>query len=191
MWDASHVVGLRSHYVMSALVAPSMVARGAGLIVNISSSGGRGYLFDIPYGCGKASLDRLGADIAMELKEHGVNVITLWPGGVNTETTTFPDAESVEFSGRGIAALLKKATPAELAGMTGKIWQTTELAERYHFTDVSGKVPGKAAQVRVRKALSSPPVHWSLSCKIDLPTSNSARMASFFTGPKNKKGSKL
>ena len=61
VFDASHAVGLRSHYVMSALVAPSMVERRSGLIVNVSSSGGRDYLFDVAYGCGKACLDRMGA----------------------------------------------------------------------------------------------------------------------------------
>lgn len=186
VWDASHAVGLRSHYVMSALAAPAMIARRAGLIVNVSSAGGQKYLFDIAYGCGKASLDRLGADTATELAEHGVSVVTLWPGGVKTETTKFPNAETVEFAGRGIAALLSRATPAELAGMTGKIVQSYELAEKYGFTDVDGKMPGKAEALKNRKALSSPPLHWSLSSTLaePLPKNVAKMMAKMLGGSK-------
>ena len=37
-WDASHDVGLRSHYIASCLAVPNMLSSG-GLIVNISSGG--------------------------------------------------------------------------------------------------------------------------------------------------------
>ena len=44
----------------------------------------------------------------------GVRAVTLWPGAVNTESTSFPGAESVEFSGRAVAALLEaQASPTQ------------------------------------------------------------------------------
>ena len=63
-----------------------MVEAKSGLIVNISSAGGLSYLFNVPYGVGKAGVDRMSQDTAVELKKHNVSVVTLWPGPVKTET---------------------------------------------------------------------------------------------------------
>src|SRR5262249_12879669 len=38
-WDRFHRVGLRSHYVASALAAPLLIANGGGLVVHISAPG--------------------------------------------------------------------------------------------------------------------------------------------------------
>jgi dehydrogenase/reductase SDR family protein 1 len=57
-----------------------MVNKRSGLMIQVSSFGGVQYLFDIGYGVGKAALDRLTTDMAAELKPHGVQAITLYPG---------------------------------------------------------------------------------------------------------------
>ena len=62
-----------------------MVPRRQGLIVNITSIGGQCYFFNVPYGVGKAALDRMSADTAIELKEHNVSALSLFLGAVNTE----------------------------------------------------------------------------------------------------------
>jgi dehydrogenase/reductase SDR family protein 1 len=62
-----------------------MVERKNGLIVNVSSSGGLRYLFNVAYGVGKAAVDRMAADCAVELKKDNVTMISLWPGPVKTE----------------------------------------------------------------------------------------------------------
>ena len=62
-----------------------MTKRGDGLIVNVSSPGGLKYLFNVCYGVGKTAVDRMAADCAVELKEHNVTMISLWPGPVKTE----------------------------------------------------------------------------------------------------------
>ena len=128
---------------------------------SLQSSGGLSYLFDAAYGCGKAALDRLGADMAEELKDHGVHVVTLWPGAVRTETTDFPNAESVELAGRCVAALISQATPAQLNEMNGKVVQTAELGLLFGFTDVDGKLPGRSMQRRLRVEMANPPVQWT------------------------------
>ena len=58
----------------------------SGLIINISSPGGLKYLFNVPYGIGKAAVDRMTQDTAVELRRYKVAVVTLWPGAVKTET---------------------------------------------------------------------------------------------------------
>jgi dehydrogenase/reductase SDR family protein 1 len=74
-------------FLASVHAARMMVERRSGLIVNVSSFGSCGYLFDIAYGTGKTALDRLTADMARELRPYGVAVVSLWPGFVWTETT--------------------------------------------------------------------------------------------------------
>ena len=59
--------------------------RKEGLIVNVSSPGGMRYLFNVAYGVGKAALDRMAADCAIELKKDSITMISLWPGPVKTE----------------------------------------------------------------------------------------------------------
>ena len=62
-----------------------MTKRNDGLIVNISSPGGLKYLFNVCYGVGKSAVDRMAADCAVELKDHNVTMVSLWPGPVKTE----------------------------------------------------------------------------------------------------------
>jgi dehydrogenase/reductase SDR family protein 1 len=80
VWDRLHTVGLRSHYGASRLAVPFFLEQSSGLIINVSSAGARAYLFNVPHGVGKAALDRLTADMARELRECSVAVISLWPG---------------------------------------------------------------------------------------------------------------
>merc|ERR1719259_961060 len=84
-WDIVNNVGLRNHFICSSFAARIMIEKRSGLIVNISSFGGLKYLFNVPYGVGKAALDRMTQDTAGELKKHNVAVIGVWPGPVKTE----------------------------------------------------------------------------------------------------------
>ena len=169
VWDASHNVGLRSHYITSALSVPYMIKNKSGLIINISSPAGKGYLFDIAYGVGKQAVDRLSCDMATELQGTGVNVLTLWPGAVNTESTTFPGAETPEFSGKAIASLIRD--PACASKYNGKIIQTRELADMYNFCDIDGKLPATGnSQLAMRKAIeNATPIQWQLNSKLPKP----------------------
>ncbi|OQV20405.1 Dehydrogenase/reductase SDR family member 1 [Hypsibius exemplaris] len=84
-WDEVNNVGLRNHYICSVKAAQLMTERKSGLIINVSSIGGLTYLFNVPYGVGKAACDRMAADCAVELKKHKVAFVSLWPGAVKTE----------------------------------------------------------------------------------------------------------
>ena len=79
-WDMINGVGLRGHYICTTLASRLMVPRKSGLIVNVSSSGGLKYLFNVAYGVGKVGCDRMAADCAFELKKSNVAMISLWPG---------------------------------------------------------------------------------------------------------------
>ena len=188
VFDASLNIGLRSAYVMSALVAPVMVKNKAGLIVQISSFGGVNYLFDVGYGVGKAGLDRLTADMAVEFKPYDVQAVTLYPGGAVTEIAAFPDGETPVFTGRAVAALLNTATKEDLGRMNGKVVQTAELAVEYGFTDVTGEMPkGPFSSIdaakQCRETMSKPLIQYNRHAELpDSTMTNNPDMAAMFPG---------
>jgi NAD(P)-dependent dehydrogenase (short-subunit alcohol dehydrogenase family) len=148
-WDTLIGVGLRAHYVASVEAAKLMVPRGSGLIGNISSFGTRGYLHSVLYGMSKAGLDKMAADMAVELKGTGVTALSFWPGLVRNEAMLasgmesfagFPlsEAETPEFIGRVIVAL---ANDPEVGKLSGSTQITAETALEYGITDVDGAQP--------------------------------------------------
>ena len=88
-----HQVGCRSHYIASSYAVPIMLQNepkamgqmNRPFIAMISSFGGLCYTFNVAYGVGKASVDRMAKDMAFELKNFGVDVTSFYPGVVMTE----------------------------------------------------------------------------------------------------------
>jgi dihydroxycyclohexadiene carboxylate dehydrogenase len=62
-------------------VLPSMVQRGSGVIVNVSSAAARG-IHRIPYSAAKGGVNALTASLAWEYAEHGIRVVATAPGGI-------------------------------------------------------------------------------------------------------------
>ena len=144
-WDAMFGAGVRAHYQASQLVAPAMIARRRGLIVNISFWAAQKRIGNVAYGVSKAATDKMTADMAVELKPHGVAVVSLYPGLVRTEKVMeaakfldLSNSESPEFIGRAVAAL---AADPDLLRHTGKVLVAAALAMEYGFTDIDGKQP--------------------------------------------------
>jgi len=144
-WDAMFDAGVRAHYYASQLAARSMVARRQGLIVNISFWAAQKHIGNVAYGVSKAATDKLTADMATELRPHGVTVVSLYPGLVRTEKVMeaaawldLSNAESPEFVGRAVTAL---AADAEMMRHTGGVRVAASLAIEYGFTDIDGKAP--------------------------------------------------
>lgn len=152
-WDDMFQVGVRSTYVASALVAPSMVQRRRGLIVNVSYYAGASYHFNAAYGVAKAAVDRLSQDMAHELRDFGIASVSLWPGTVRTEMNMhdppadLDDAESPEFIGLAVVALA--ADPDQMQS-SGQVLKTRELARTYGYTDVDGRLPPLGRGLRGR-----------------------------------------
>jgi dehydrogenase/reductase SDR family protein 1 len=148
LWDDNYLVGLRSDYVASRLAAQIMVRQNSGLIVNISFYGGRHYFNNVAYGVNKAAIDRLSADMALELKPRGISAVTLYPGHVSTEgmlalaqvnpAIDLSLMETPQFVGRCIAAL---ANDEQVIAKTGQILITAEVGAEYGITDVNGSQP--------------------------------------------------
>lgn len=148
IWDDQVGIGLRAHYVASWHAAPLLFkAEPGAAIVNVSSPGGLGYHFSCSYGAGKAGLDRLTADMAVELEPRGVAAISLYPGSVATEFVRsvaesrgmdVSDAQTPLFVGRAVVALLASG---RALSRTGTIQWVEDLAEEFDVVDESGRRP--------------------------------------------------
>ena len=80
-------------------VAPRMIERGYGKIINISSSNGtQGIPYCAPYNVSKAAVNMLTRVLALEWAQYGISVNALAPGSFHTEMTnaTWSDPISIE-----------------------------------------------------------------------------------------------
>jgi NAD(P)-dependent dehydrogenase (short-subunit alcohol dehydrogenase family) len=168
-------IGPRSDYVTTALAARTMmIEQGEGIVINISSHGAESYLLSVPYGVGKAAIDRVTRDTAFELRAHGVAVLSLWPGLVLTEgllanTVETADGrrelhgldvsfgETPKFNGRAVVALA--ADPAILERSGGSFW-TASLAREYGFTEDDGHLPPEMANTVLTSMGDDMPDYW-------------------------------
>lgn len=143
-WEAMMGAGVRAGFVASRHAARAMVAAGRGLIVHLSHWAAQKHVGNVVYGVSKAATDKMAADMAHELKEHAVVVVSLYPGLVRTEAVVdagvfdLSDSESPEFIGRAVAAL---ADDEDAMRHSGRVVVAARLAQEYGFTDVDGRSP--------------------------------------------------
>jgi NAD(P)-dependent dehydrogenase (short-subunit alcohol dehydrogenase family) len=117
--------------ILTRLVLPGMVERGAGVVINLASSSGR---MDPPapageggwglgYGMSKGALHRLAGIVAVELGPRGVLAFNLSPGFVATERM------AMDMAGFGFDA--EAGAPADVVGAVAA-WLVTapEARER-------------------------------------------------------------
>ena len=128
--------------------APLLLAAGpGGFICNVSSPGGQSYHFSSSYGAGKAGLDRLSADMAVELEPEGIACVALYPGTVSTEfilewsgkrDTDMEGAQTPLVVGRCIAAL---ASAPDLMERSGSIQWVEDIGAEFGIVDEHGRSP--------------------------------------------------
>lgn len=143
-WDAMMGAGVRAAFAASRCAAPAMIEAGGGLIVHLSCWAAQKYLGNAIYGVAKAATDKMAADMAHELAEHRIVVVSMYPGLVRTEAVVssgafdLSNSESPEFLGRAVVAL---AGDPEAMRHSGKVVIAAELAQQYGFADIDGKRP--------------------------------------------------
>ncbi len=85
-WDRTFQVNLRAPMVLSRLVLPSMVEKGEGAVINISSvSGTMGHANGAAYSASKFGLIGFSQSLYEEVREHGIRVCVILPGFVDTQ----------------------------------------------------------------------------------------------------------
>ena len=116
-WDRVMEVNLRGMFLCCRAVAPVMKEKGAGKIVNISSSRvWEGTPLRLHYTTSKAGVVGLTRALARELGDHGINVNAITPGATLSETQVASSSGNylaTRVSGR---ALQRAQTPDDLVG---------------------------------------------------------------------------
>jgi NAD(P)-dependent dehydrogenase (short-subunit alcohol dehydrogenase family) len=146
-----------SHLITAHVLAPLMVARGSGLIVEVTDGIDDRYRGTLPYDLVKASVIRLALAEAADLRPHGVAALALTPGFLRSEAVLdhlgvtaeswrdgiesdphFAFSETPRFLGRAVVAL---ASDPAIMDRSGGRFATWSLAKEYGFDDVDGARP--------------------------------------------------
>lgn len=133
-FDRHYAVNVRAPYLLVGALAPGMVARGRGSIVNVSS-----VVATVPmtsgtaYASSKAALELLTRSWAAEFGSEGVRVNAIAPGPVYTNGTAAMEAE---------IAVLGRATVAGRAAQPKEIAETISFLASPRATYVNGAVVG-------------------------------------------------
>ncbi|MNM52566.1 3-oxoacyl-[acyl-carrier-protein] reductase FabG [compost metagenome] len=144
-------IGLRSSYVASYYAAPLLLRAPRALVAFVSSFGAGCYMHGPAYGAQKAGVDKLAADMAVDFENTSVAAVSLWLGPQLTERTAIAGqaraeqyeaflamAETPQFNGRIIHALLNDPESSSLSGQT---LISAELALRYGISEAEGRQP--------------------------------------------------
>jgi len=150
-----HAVG--AHLITAWHALPLMVARGRGLVVELTDGDGTRYEGQLFYDLAKTSNRRIAHDLAVDLRPHGVTAVAVAPGFLRSEAMLdhfgvteatwregiaqdehFARSETPRFVGRTIAAL---AADPDALRFTGQTLHSGALAQEYEIDDLDGTRP--------------------------------------------------
>src|SRR3954453_10683872 len=157
--DGLHLVrnGIETHIITSRFAAPLMIARGSGLVVEVTDGVSDDYRGSLYYDLVKSAVIRLAKAQAAELAPHGVTALALTPGFLRSEAVLdhfgvteaswrdaverdphFAASETPAYIGRAAAALAGDPHVSRFAGQALSTWG---LSKEYGFTDLDGTRP--------------------------------------------------
>ena len=112
-WDETFRLNLKANFHLVKLVAPGMLARRYGKIVNLASINFAGELGSSDYGAAKAAVATFTRSLAIELAPH-VNVNCIAPGTVRTTVVgRMPPEELERYAAKPL--LKRLGEPADIA----------------------------------------------------------------------------
>ena len=154
-----------AHAITAHAAVPLMVARGAGLVVEVTDGVTDHYRGSLFYDLAKASAIRLATAMDAELRPRGVTAVAVSPGFLRSEAVLdhfgvtaatwrdgiakdehFAQSETPRFVGRAVAAL---AADPERARWAGRALGSWDLARDYGFADVDGARPDWGAYLQL------------------------------------------
>ena len=142
LWDRIIAINLVGHLNMHHAVAPGMVERGAGSIINVASDAGRvGSSGEAVYAACKGGMIAFSKTMARELARAGVRVNAICPGP--TDTALFRDFTGAGERGEKLKAALERAIPF------GRLGRPEEVAGAVAFfaSDESEFITGQVLSV--------------------------------------------
>jgi NAD(P)-dependent dehydrogenase (short-subunit alcohol dehydrogenase family) len=115
-FDRALSANIRAPYFLTAALAPAMLARGSGSIVNVSSMAARVGMAGLStYSATKAALESLTRTWAAEFSPAGVRVNTVAPGPTRTDMVMQTMGEEGAAQVAGTTLLGRLAVPTEIA----------------------------------------------------------------------------
>ncbi|MCG3111168.1 MAG: SDR family oxidoreductase [Candidatus Manganitrophus sp. SB1] len=148
---------VHSHIITSRYAAPLMIARGEGLVVEITDGDNFAYRGNLFYDLVKISVIRLAYAMSEELRPHRITALAVTPGFLRSEAMLdhfgvteanwregakkdrhFIASETPFYVGRAVAAL---ASDPEVSKKSGKVFSSWGLAREFGFTDIDGSRP--------------------------------------------------
>lgn len=148
---------INSHIITAHYAAPLMVAKGSGVIFEITDGNNQDYRGSFFYDLVKTSVMRMAETMAIELTPHNVAAIAVTPGFLRSETileyfgvteenwrdgiakyADFAHSESPHYLGRAITAM---SADGSIMDKSGQALTAGDLAVEYGFTDLDGTQP--------------------------------------------------
>ncbi len=149
--------GLFTHLITARYGAPLMIARGQGLIIEVTDGDTPDYRGMLYYDLVKSGVIRHALGLSEELRPHGITAVALTPGFLRSEQMLdhfgvteanwrdviarepyFAESETPYFIGQAVVAL---ASDPNVSAKSGKPLATWWLAEEYAFDDYDGRRP--------------------------------------------------
>ncbi|MCP3802876.1 SDR family oxidoreductase [Allokutzneria sp. A3M-2-11 16] len=146
-----------THVITSHHMVPLLIARGRGLVVEVTDGNTARYRGSFFYDLAKSSVIRLAVAMAAELRPHNVAAVAITPGFLRSEAVLdflgvteenwrdgiaedphFAQSETPHYLGRAVAAL---AADPDVMVHSGRALSTAGLHKVYGFTDVDGTQP--------------------------------------------------
>ncbi|MCB2227125.1 MAG: SDR family oxidoreductase [Desulfarculaceae bacterium] len=88
-WDRIIDTNLKGYFLVAQAVAPGMLERGYGKVINMSSIfGGVGMMNQLAYSCSKGGVDQMTKVMAIEWAKEGIRVNAIAPTYFETELVT-------------------------------------------------------------------------------------------------------
>lgn len=149
--------GLFTHLITARYVAPLMIERGSGLIIEVTDGDTPDYRGMLYYDLVKSGIIRHALGLSEELRPQGVTAVALTPGFLRSEQMLdhfgvteanwrdviarepyFAESETPYFIGQAVVAL---AADPNVSARSGQALATWWLAEEYAFDDYDGRRP--------------------------------------------------
>jgi NAD(P)-dependent dehydrogenase (short-subunit alcohol dehydrogenase family) len=150
-------LAVTTHVITSWHLAPLLVERGRGLVVEITDGDRPDYRGSLFYDLAKATVIRLAVGQSADLKPYGVAAVALTPGFLRSEAMLdyfgvaeenwrdaiaqdrhYSESETPHFVGRAVAA---HAADPHVMAKTGQTLASWTLSREYGFADIDGRRP--------------------------------------------------
>jgi NAD(P)-dependent dehydrogenase (short-subunit alcohol dehydrogenase family) len=126
-WDRVHDVNLKSVFLACKEVLPGMIERGAGVILNVSSTASLRWTTTefIAYNSSKAALNHMSKVMARQYAPHGIRCNVIVPGMIDTPhiRTLYRDKSAAEMD-----AILADRNARCPMGRQGSCWDVANAA---------------------------------------------------------------